>query len=57
MKIDLAKLKVVEKEYEDTSLVSNTLNSLVDLVLNGDSGGSESPIAISTLKDLGILVD
>jgi hypothetical protein len=61
MKIDLKKLEKVEKQYEGSLLSSNTLNLMVNNVLNfQDTSFEMAPnnikTAISTLIDLKILI-
>jgi hypothetical protein len=62
MKIDLKKLKEVEKEYEQQELPSYTLRLMLSQVISfGDTSYILAPnnirLAISTLKELGILTE
>ena len=60
MKIDFKKLRKVEQEYRNDHIALNTLQTMVDVILNGNQNSiSEKSIKIAeeTLTALGVLVE
>jgi hypothetical protein len=62
MKVNLKKLKEIEKEYQEQELPAHTLRLMLSQVLAfGDTSYKLAPnniqLAISTLKELGILTE
>jgi len=61
MKINLSRLKTVEKTYDDTLICLSTLNDMVNIVLNHDPTAmplsQKYIMAYETLKELGVIAD
>ena len=63
MKINLKKLQKVEIGYADNPVCKNSLQTMVDLVFHYQETGNYKlapanvQIALTTLKELGILID
>ena len=60
MKLDLEKIKELEKKYQNNRIVLDTLVNLLNIVENYDTAGLPDPryvLAYTTLKELEILKD
>jgi hypothetical protein len=62
MKLDLLRIKILEKEYEANSICTQSLTTLIKLVLDyNNTPYYTSPdnvkLAINTLKELKVLID